>query len=238
MSFFILFFLLISMGLTPPSLTLWKAQEIKPKITEVLVNRLLNGKIIHFNFEATLQHLFYSVAVLPSVQCGLISSENLTVSGDGTAVHTHATPRGHRLNPDPDKPYNPDVPRHFSDPDASWGWDSDMEKYYYGYTLFQLSCHNHSLHVDIPLLLRFTSAKRHDSVSFLVAFHEFEKHMPDLHISNMCLDSAMDNYPTYKRTLSPIAFVSALIQEGCLPCLFFTAALLNIISSARKPLYY
>ena len=55
----------------------------------------------------------------------------------------------------------------------------------------------HSLHVDIPLLLRFTSAKRHDSVSFLVAFHEFEKHMPDLHISNMCLDSAMDNYPTY-----------------------------------------
>ncbi|PLT54010.1 hypothetical protein DWZ44_08845 [Blautia sp. AF32-4BH] len=96
----------------------------------------------------------------------------------------------------------------------------------------------HSLHVDIPLLLRFTSAKRHDSVSFLVAFHEFEKHMPDLHISNMCLDSAMDNYPTYKRTLSPIAFVSALIQEGCLPCLFFTAALLNIISSARKPLYY
>lgn len=109
-----------------------KAQEIKPKITEVLVNRLLNGKIIHFNFEATLQQLFYSVAVLPSVQCGLISSENLTVSGDGTAVHTHANPRGHRLNPDPDKPYNPDVPRHFSDPDASWGWDSDMEKYYSG----------------------------------------------------------------------------------------------------------
>ena len=96
----------------------------------------------------------------------------------------------------------------------------------------------HSLHVDIPLLLRFTSAKRHDSVSFLVAFHEFEKHMPDLHISNMCLDSAMDNYPTYKRTLSPIAFVSCLIVEGCLPCLFFTAALLNMISSARKPLYY
>ena len=57
-----------------------------------------------------------------------------------------------------------------------------MEKYYYGYPLFQLSCHNHSLHVDIPLLLRFTSAKRHDSVSFLVAFHEFEKHETTLRI--------------------------------------------------------
>lgn len=121
----------------------------------------------------------------------------LTVSGDGTAVHTHANSRGHRLNPDPSEPYNPNTPRHFSDPDASWGWDSDLEKYYYGYTLFQLSCYNSSLHTDIPLLLRFTSAKRHDSVSFLVAFHELEKHMPALHAKNMCLDSAMDNYPTY-----------------------------------------
>lgn len=54
------------------------------------------------------------------------------------------------------------------------------------------------LHTDIPLLLRFTSAKRHDSVSFLVAFHELEKHMPGLPIKNICLDSAMDNLPTYR----------------------------------------
>ena len=104
-----------------------KALETKPKITEILVNRLLNGKDIYFNFEATLQQLFYEVAVLPSIQCGLISTDNLTVSGDGTAVHTHANSRGHRLNPDPSEPYNPNTPRHFSDPDASWGWDSDLE---------------------------------------------------------------------------------------------------------------
>lgn len=35
--------------------------------------------------------------------------------------------------------------------------------------LFQLSCNNPSLHTNVPLLLRFTSAKRHDSVSFLIA---------------------------------------------------------------------
>ena len=121
-----------------------------------------------------------------------IDSQHLTVSGDGTSVHTHACPCGHHRDGAPDNL------RHFSDPDASWGWDSDLDKYYFGYTLFQLSCYNDELRTDIPLLLRFTNARRHDSVSFLVAFHELEKHMPAVSIENMCLDSAMDNYPTYR----------------------------------------
>lgn len=177
-----------------------KASEAKPKITEMLAGRLLEGKDILFNFEARLQKLFYFVAVLPSLQCGLIPSDNLTVSGDGTAVHTHACPRGHLSRYFPALPGQEPAasPRHFSDPDASWGWDSDLNKYFFGYTLFQFSCYNSQLHTDIPLLLRFTSAKRHDSVSFLVAFHELGKHMPALPVTNMCLDSAMDNLPTYK----------------------------------------
>ena len=76
-----------------------------------------------------------------------------------------------------------------------WGWDSDLDKYYFGYTLFQLSCYNSGLRVDIPLLLRFTSARHHDSVSFLIVFHELEKHMLALSIENMCLDSAMHSSP-------------------------------------------
>lgn len=264
---FILFFLMVSMGLTPPSLTLWvkrlsndrvlaaligctplslpplgsyfdfmdrlwlyhnpslysrhkllpasrnskkpdkpkgnhqKAPESSEKITERIVNRLLDDKDILFNFEARLQQLFYHAAVIPSLQCGVIPSGPLTVSGDGTSVHTHAYPRGHhtekQLSSLPTDALS-SAPRHYSDPDASWGWDSDLDKYYFGYTLFQLSCHNPSLHTDLPLILRFTSAKRHDSVCFLVAFHELEKHMPLIHMKNMCLDSAMDNYPTYK----------------------------------------
>ncbi len=255
---FILFFLLYSKGLTPPSLTLWvkrlesdralaaligcttdslpplgsyfdfmdrlwtaptsdlysrnkllpsswnskrpekpkgnkqKAQESKPKITEIIASRLMDGRDIPFNFEQRLQLLFYHAAVLPSMECGLIPKEHLTVSGDGTAVHTHACPRGHHRDGAPENT------RHFPDPDASWGWDSDLEKYYFGYTLFQLSCYNPQLKADIPLLLRFTSARRHDSVNFLVSFHELEKHMPGLAPENICLDSAMDNYPTYR----------------------------------------
>ncbi|MEH2951374.1 hypothetical protein VSQ62_32380, partial [Sporofaciens sp. KK001] len=67
---------------------------------------------------------FYHVAVLPSMESGLIPREHLTVSGDGTAVHTHACPRGHH------RVGAPENLRHFPDPDASWGWDSDLEKYY------------------------------------------------------------------------------------------------------------
>ena len=169
-----------------------KAQETKPKVTELIERRLMDGKDIPFNFEQHLQQFFYHAAVLPSMECGFIPKQHLTVSGNGTAVHTHACPNGHHRNGAPDNL------RHFLDPDAAWGWDSDLDKYYFGYTLFQLSCYNSKLRTDIPLLLRFTSAKRHDSVSFLVSFHELEKHMPAVSIENMCLDSAMHNYPTYR----------------------------------------
>ena len=60
------------------------------------------------------------------------------------------------------------------------------------------------------MLFRFTSARRHDSVNALVAFHELEKHMPDLSSKNMCFDSAMDNLPTY--TLLNERNISAFID--------------------------
>lgn len=248
---FVLFFLLLSMGLTPPSLTAWvarlkhdrvlaaligcplsslpplgsyfdfmdrlwaapstdlygrkkllpaswnrkkpqkpkgkgqKAAETRPQITEAISMRILSGKDIPFNFESRLQKFFYLVAVVSSLESGLITSEKLTLSGDGTAVHTHANPRGHRSKDATVSDGDIDsAPRHFSDPDASWGWDSDLDKYYYGYTLFQFSTYNSELHTDIPLLFRFTSAKRHDS--------------------------AMDNLPTY--TLLKDRKISAFID--------------------------
>lgn len=174
-----------------PKVKKQKSRETKPKIIEVIEKRIMAGKDISFNFEDRLQQLFYHAAILPSMACGIVPGERLTVSDDGTAVHTHACPRRHHRDDAPE-----DM-RHF--PDPSWGWDSAPDKYCFGYTLFRLSCHSDKLKADVPLLLRFTSARRHDSVSFLAAFHEPGKHMPNLPIENMCLDSAMDNYPTYRR---------------------------------------
>lgn len=72
-----------------------KASENDSSITDSIVSRILGGKDIPFNFEARLQKLFYAVAVLPSLKCGLIPGNTLTVSGDGTSVHTHSSPNGH-----------------------------------------------------------------------------------------------------------------------------------------------
>ena len=171
-----------------------KAPERKQGITRRIGDRFLAGKDGHLNFERFLQEFFFIVAVYPSMKCGLIPDAPITVSGDGTAVHTHASPYGKALSSE-----DPDHSRkHFSDPDADWGWDSDIDKYYFGYTLYHLSFYNEAVKTDLPLCLRFFNARRHDSVGFLLLHEEFRKHCYGLDVQNICLDSAHDNYPTYE----------------------------------------
>ena len=115
----IVFLLLYSEGLAKPSLTLWVDRLKDDRVLASLIgctqdslpppgsyfdfmNRLMAGKNIPFNFEQHLRQFFYHVAVLPSMECGLIPEEHLTVSGDGTAVHTHACPNGHHRGGVPD----------------------------------------------------------------------------------------------------------------------------------------
>ena len=170
-----------------------KASERKQGITRRMGKRLMDGKDGHLNFERFLQEFFFIVAVYPSMKCGLIPDAPLTISGDGTAVHTHASPYGKAVSSQPDTSR-----KHFSDLDADWGWDSDIDKYYYGYTLYHLSFYNETIKTDLPLCLRFLNARRHDSVSFLLLHEEFRKHCYGLNVQNICLDSAHDNYTTYE----------------------------------------
>ena len=170
-------------------------------ITKKLVPYLIGGGDIRFNFESALQDILLIAAVRPSIRKGLVPSEPLTISGDGTCVHTHASCFGHRRHACPYHDACPDVtncPKHYSDPDAAFGWDSDINDHYFGYTLYNISVHNPDAHVDLPLLVRYTEARRHDSVNGIVALHELRKHAPDMSPRNVCLDSANDNYPTYE----------------------------------------
>lgn len=57
---------------------------------------------------------------------------------------------------------------------------------------------NPQLSLEVPLLLNFTSAKRHDSINFLFAIDAFGKQGTGLSPKNLCLDSAHDNIATYK----------------------------------------
>lgn len=176
-----------------------------------------SGRDFPFHYEKALQELFRIAAIVPSLDFGLIPSENLTVSGDGTCVHTHASTLGRKIcdcaeHGDSDCK----CPRHFSDPDASIGWDSDLGSYYFGYTLYMISCHNEELHIDLPLHIRFMDAKRHDSVGGLVSLAEFRSLNPDINFQNLCLDSANDDYPTYElcREWNVIPFIDLNSNRG------------------------
>lgn len=169
-----------------------------PGIVEKTVNYILADKEIPFHYEKLLQEIFSAAAVKPSIRSGLIPKGGATVSGDGTCIHTHSNPYGNKVR-DCDKKSSSckNCLRHYSDPDASWGYDSDLKASYFGFTMYSLSFHNEEHNVDLPLHFRILDARRHDSVSGVICLKEFRDINPDFYIKNLCLDSAHDNYPTY-----------------------------------------
>lgn len=67
-----------------------------------------------------------------------------------------------------------------------------------GHTLYMICWRNDTLKAELPLLLAFADAKRHDSENFLFAIDDFWRHCGCLSPKNICLDSAHDNIPTYE----------------------------------------
>ena len=167
--------------------------------TKDIVNDILDGKPASDNPEEALQKIFSVIAVLPSVQLGLIDPASLTLSGDGTPVVSHSSPFCRHLSSCRQScPYRSGCPRHYSDPDAEWGWDSSKKAWYFGHTLYLLCSRNNTLKVELPLLMKFTSARRHDSKNFLYAIDDFGRNTFGISPKNICLDSAHDNIPTYE----------------------------------------
>ena len=162
--------------------------------TADIVQRIMDGEpATADNPEGVLQELFCILGIMPSLRLGLIDSGNLTVSGDGTAVVSHSTPFGHRPKSDPSGEL-----RHYPDPDAGWGFDSSKKTWYFGETLYIIACTNKTFGIDLPLTMRFTEARRHDSINFLYSFDDFGRHSWGLSPKNICLDSAHDNIPAYR----------------------------------------
>ena len=164
-------------------------------IVQRLVNRILAGRRFDHRPERLLQEIFAKVCVQPSIDLGLVPL-NVAVSGDGTCIKTGASPYGRKTCECADFFCN--CPRRFSDPNATWGWDSHNERYFYGYTGYFISTYNSTLKLDLPLYLRLVDAKRHDSISAVVALSEFRDLYPNLTVDTFISDSASDNYATYQ----------------------------------------
>ena len=169
-----------------------------PGIVQKLVDQILDGRRFDQRPERLLQEIFAKVCVQPSIDLGLVP-DTVSISGDGTCVKTGASPYGRRTCECKENGiYKCDCPRRFSDPNATWGWDSHNERYFYGYTGYFMSTYNSAEKLDLPLYLRFVDAKRHDSISAVVALAEFRDLYPGLTVDTFISDSASDNYATYQ----------------------------------------
>ena len=182
-----------------------KLPNRNPAVVDKVAKFLLKGRSFDKRPERLVQEVFSLIAVVPSLELGLIdtrkrkASGGLTVSGDGTCLHCHSSSRGIKVcDCRKHGVYDCKCKRRFSDPDAGWGWDSYLGQYFYGHTLYAVSYHNPILKIDLPLLMRFVGANRHDSVSGPVALAELRQLTPELPIRKVCFDSANDNYPTYR----------------------------------------
>jgi hypothetical protein len=184
-----------------PKKKLAKGEKMPPKhtgVVERLVGWILKGRRLDSRPERFLQAIFARVCADASVSAGLVP-QTLTVSGDGTCMATGAAPHGKRTcKCGVQGIHRCGCPRRFSDPGASWGWDSHNGRYFYGYAGYFLSAYDKLSKTDLPLYLKFVGAQRHDSVSAVAALAEFRDMHPGLKIETFLSDSASDNMPTYE----------------------------------------
>ena len=160
--------------------------------------------------ERLMQIIFAEVVVKPSVKLGLIDT-SITLSGDGTCLETRASSYGQKICDCKSKGiWSCKCDHRYSDPLATPEWDNRKNRWFYGYTAFILNTFSKKHHKNLPLYVRLFEARRHDSISSMIALQEFQEIYPDLRIKYFLGDSAMDINPIY--TLLNRRDISAVID--------------------------
>ena len=163
--------------------------------TDYLLDKYKNGaECDRDRIMYKLQSLFNSLAVIPSLDKGIINNDELILSGDGSSLHIHASryPRKVKEGNDDEDIYR------YSAPDADIGWDSDLGTYYLGYTFYNISYHSKENSIDLPVYINLEKASRHDALNCLSAFAQLFDMNEDLHPKYVCLDSASDANSIYQ----------------------------------------
>ena len=183
-----------------PNKKLKAGKKIPPKhscAVAKLANLAMQDNLREERYESVLQELLAKIIVEVSADMGLLGDvTKLSVAGDGTPFNSGGSHYGTRVcDCKKNGIYKCKCHRRYSDPDATWGWDSYRERYFFGSTLYCITAAD-SPH-DLPIYLRNASAKRHDSIITIFALNEVRKMYPDFKIADFIADGAMDNYPTY-----------------------------------------
>lgn len=108
-------------------------------------------------------------------------------------MHIHASPNGKEISTD-----DPINTHHYTAPEAYWGWDSDLESFYFGYTFYNISVHNPQNKLDLPLFITIEKASRHDVLTSISACAQLLDINPEIKPKYVCLDSASDSISIYQ----------------------------------------
>ncbi|MBA1336634.1 MAG: hypothetical protein HPY66_3069 [Firmicutes bacterium] len=184
-----------------PRKKLKAGQKLPPKHAGVitkLASLAYRGKLREERPEKIFQEFLARCIVDQSAQMGILGNINrFSIAMDGSCYNSGASHTGVKICDCQSKGiYKCQCPRRYSDPDATWGWDSYHEEYFYGDTLFSVTASDSPY--DLPIYLRIAQAPRHDSILTIFALNEVRKLYPDITFKNFLADGAMDNYPTYR----------------------------------------
>ena len=157
------------------------------------------------DFLNRLERLLFKIAIVPSAKFGLLGDlDKLIISGDGTNLETQANFRGkptckcHEVGIK-----KCDCDRLYSDPQATWGWNSHQERYFFGYHAHAIVANsdNH----DLPLHVFVDNANAKDPVMGVKAIHRlkklFEEFLPSAQIYAGAFDKGYDVKDFYSFSL-------------------------------------
>ena len=171
-----------------------KMDSSKPSVVERLVKRVLkydNSKLPE-TLESTLNLLLKDLFVSPSLSIGILGDPlKFNVAADGTCMPTNASPYGRKVCDCKLKPWERcQCHRKFSDPTATWGWDSYNEQYFYGHTFHGFTASDS--YYSLPIHIKCVTGARHDSVTGVYELKELVDLYPEIVFNSAAFDSAYD----------------------------------------------
>jgi hypothetical protein len=148
--------------------------------------------------ESRLNSILKEVFVLPSIKLGLLGNPSkFNFAGDSTNVKTSANPYGKRTCDCKSKGIiNCDCVRKHSDPNATWGWDSTDECYFFGHVFHHFTAADSPN--DLPIIIKTVSAKRFDGVTGVYALKELVDLYPEFDFYSGSFDKAYDAIGFYR----------------------------------------
>lgn len=177
-----------------------KLNNTRPGVIDRLCKRVMNmgSSKLPDTMESRLNEILKNVFVIPSFELGIMGNPSkFNVAGDSTNVLTAASAYGKRTCDCKSRGIKVcSCPRYFSDPNATWGWDSTYEYYFFGH-VFHLFTASDSPN-DLPIIIKPVSAKRFDGVTGVFAFKELIDLYPEIAFHSASFDKAYDATGFYR----------------------------------------